>query len=661
VQDEKTGAMESMKLGTKIMFGFLGITVLVLLAGIAGYVGIERVGHALHVVAYEESPMVNASMDMMLSIETGKMLAEELKSATAAMATDDRAGIERISRQFEAARDTFDTCAKGILRGGSFGGGQIIKTENKELAALVMQVEQLREKRFDPAFASLKTAGMELLHASDAADQSMIDMEQACEAASAYCEQFEELASAEMQLLLKEADSVEQYAVVLRNQLPLVDCSMEVVIALQAARLCLEEVAQAMQTAEVHTLREEYAQVSLEFDAIVKAVLGGGNLFGSAVVATDNEKIRAVVLQAREKHSAFVAAADEMIRNRETMLVRAEATQQAMLAVDQVGQEMTDVLLQVEAMAGHAMELAKGAGEQAKQAATGTMIVVALASIVLGVLVGTLLTRSITKPVDRIITELSHGAGQVAAASGQLSSASQSLAEGASEQAAGLEETSSSLEEISSMTRQNATHAFEANQLVGEAGKAAENCSTTMGKMIVAVSEIQRSVEETDRIIKVIDEIAFQTNLLALNAAVEAARAGEAGKGFAVVAEEVRNLAIRSAEAARSTSEMIELSVTTSRSGTALSGEVEAALKDIISTVERTTALIGEIASASEEQAEGVRQVNEAVSQMDGITQQNAANAEESASATEELRSQAGQMEQIVSKLTQLVSGRTQV
>jgi len=207
------------------------------------------------------------------------------------------------------------------------------------------------------------------------------------------------------------------------------------------------------------------------------------------------------------------------------------------------------------------------------------------------------------------------------------------------------------------MTKQNADNAVEANTLAAEAKKAAANGSEAMTRMDGAIKDIQKSSDETAKIIKVIDEIAFQTNLLALNAAVEAARAGEAGKGFAVVAEEVRNLAMRSAEAAKNTSNLIEQSVNNSRNGVQICGEVKSALDEIVGGIAKTTDLVGEIAAASKEQAQGVDQINTAVSQMDKVTQQNAANAEESASASEELSAQAESMNHVVDQLVILVEG----
>jgi len=296
--------------------------------------------------------------------------------------------------------------------------------------------------------------------------------------------------------------------------------------------------------------------------------------------------------------------------------------------------------------------------EATAQRATLTIFVGTSLTILLAVVISFLVSRSVVNPINRIIGSLTEGADQVASASGQVSSASQSLAEGSTEQAAGLEETSSSLEQMASMTKQNADNAQQANTLASEARKAADTGTESMTRMNTAINDIQKSSDETAKIIKVIDEIAFQTNLLALNAAVEAARAGEAGKGFAVVAEEVRNLAMRSAEAAKNTSSMIEESVKNANNGVDIAGEVGKVLDEIVQGVGKTTDLVSEIAAASQEQAQGIDQVNTAVGQMDKVTQQNAANAEESASASEELSAQAEQMNQIVDELATLVGGR---
>ena len=287
----------------------------------------------------------------------------------------------------------------------------------------------------------------------------------------------------------------------------------------------------------------------------------------------------------------------------------------------------------------------------ARTFASALIISIALAALILGITMGWVISARLKWILTQLSDSIGSGSEQVASACRQVSAASQQLASGASEQASSIEETSSSLEEMSSMTKQNAGNALQARGLADKVRAAADDGEKVMGEMNQAMSEIKSASDDVGKIIKTIDEIAFQTNLLALNAAVEAARAGDAGKGFAVVAEEVRSLAQRSVAAARESARKIEVAIVKTNTGVETAKKVGSALGEMSVNVRKANDLIGEIAAASQEQSQGIEQINIAVQQMDKVVQSNAANAEETASASEELTAQADSLREAVDTL----------
>lgn len=285
------------------------------------------------------------------------------------------------------------------------------------------------------------------------------------------------------------------------------------------------------------------------------------------------------------------------------------------------------------------------------------IIGIAAVAAPLAALIGWFLSGAIARPLLRSLISLASGGNEIRSASGQVLVSSQSLADGASRSATTLQETSAAITQIGSMIERTSVNTVEAKALSTKANTTAIRGAEAMELLKSAIAEIRIGADQTARIVKTIDEIAFQTNLLALNAAVEAARAGEAGKGFAVVAEEVRNLAQRAGDAARTTAGLIEASVAKAQAGVATTERTATIMAELAGSNHQINDLVAQIADAAKEQANGINQILSNTHELDGVTQSNAAAAEQNAAAAGELSNQAGFIAHLVDDLIRLVSG----
>ena len=322
--------------------------------------------------------------------------------------------------------------------------------------------------------------------------------------------------------------------------------------------------------------------------------------------------------------------------------------------LNEVGKLVSDQILQTTSQT-------LGASNQAVDIIGKVQIGGLAAALLLSLIMGFLISRGVNRQLNGIIEMLTEGAREVDAASSTLTGASGKLTDGTTESVSSLEETASALDEISSMTNRNAENAQEANGMMNQAQNAVSLAQSSMTDLAKAMNDIAASGDKIGRIIKSIDEIAFQTNLLALNAAVEAARAGEAGAGFAVVAEEVRNLATRSAEAAKDTAQLIHYTKENITNGNNLLEQANGNFSSVADHSAKAAALLSEAATASKEQALGLNQISTALNRMDSITQTNASVAADSAAAAGELSRQAALLLEAIDSLAAMAKGRGEI
>ncbi|RMF89041.1 MAG: methyl-accepting chemotaxis protein [Nitrospinota bacterium] len=671
--------LSNMSIKTKLWSGFLIIIVLFFAVGVLGYMHSDGIKERIAIIA-RSTPLIDAAMEMELAVSRNMTILMEMMEAT------EQTGLEGLWKEHENWATHFTTFAQAILNGAETEAGTIYATSDPALRSMVQDAERMHDDAFQPKIAQLYDLVKEELLAQKAQAafpagssqfeelQKKIDMlrerervlDREADAAGqemiATMEKIEERARA----IIAAAVSSSQDAITLSQASEVGALAIGLLLAfaigyLMARHLSqpiiqITEAAQAIaqgdldQTIDVHR-QDEIGLLSQSFQALMAYLKG----IADAVNALSRGEL-SVTVEARSEQD-ILARSFQQIRDTVQALIQEI---QGLVQVAQEGQLHTRA--DAGKFTGAFAEIIDGintmldaflAPIQEAAHVLGKVATRDLAVRVRGEYRGDL--AQIKAALNTAIQNLDEGMKQVAAAAEQVSSAaaqissgSQSLAQGASEQASSLQEIASSLQELASMSGQNTANAQETQQLSAETLASAEKGVESMQRLSAAIAKIKASADETAKIVKTIDDIAFQTNLLALNAAVEAARAGEAGKGFAVVAEEVRNLAIRSAEAAKNTAQMIAEAIQNVEQGVMLNQEALANLTEITTRVQKVSTVMTEIAVASQQQNQGIEQINTAVNQMNKVTQHIAATSEEAASAAEELFGQAETMQKLV-------------
>ncbi len=660
-----------MKIGVKLMGGFCLVAGLVALVGVIGTLGLNRMEESTRVILDQKVPVTDAAAQAVLALVSGH------DAMARFLLTEDKAELEALEKNFQQTVSDFDRADQYIQGNGSEVAAAYAKETDEYHEKFKNNATKLIENHRDQllAVAEMPELMAEFSRQVDELETGLVDYERDLTRAR----QIDEKVDASMEaksIIFKQQAITEEYmgldflagAEELRkayqaknNEFTALSglLSDEIVAAQKKiAEMTLgkgglfdrkDEVLHLMTEAEEHlALMEEYVtkgslamtKTEEQADSDMKAAMGIADSTHTSstrliIGFTGGAFLLAVGIGFLLGRSVSVplGKAVQMIKNLEHGKLEHRLNMQR---ADEIGEL-------AKSMDAFAENLQQEVLEAFKKLAEGDFTFEARG------LIREPLAKA-NRSLNEVMTQIRVAGEQIASGSSQVSDSSQSLSQGATEQASSLEQITSSMTEMAAQTKTNAENANQANQLAGESRDGADKGNRQMQEMVAAMAEINEAGQNISKIIKVIDEIAFQTNLLALNAAVEAARAGKHGKGFAVVAEEVRNLAARSAKAARETAELIEGSVAKSENGTEIANQTAEALKEIVSSITKVTDLVGEIAAASNEQAQGISQVNEGLGQIDQVTQQNTANAEESAAAAEELTSQAMQMHNMLAR-----------
>jgi methyl-accepting chemotaxis protein len=391
-----------LKIGKKLAVGFGCMISLMVITGYVGFNGIQSVSHALFVVADQEAPVADMSMEMRLALLTTRNAMEEFKSATAVLATDDAAGLADIEKTYQDAVKEFDLFVEAVLQGAELNGGlKVIKTENPQLAEKVRQADAVHNEKFQVAARDMMDKGHSLLKSKAESGKAMADAEQIYDEVYKDASDIEAMIGAEIAKRADQGRVSGEARAILTEEVPLAEMANELKIDMAQTRLILEEFVQTSDPAVLNRLEQEYNNWITQFDERIGAILRGGRVDGQTIVATDNARIIAAVGELDQNHATFQKRAAALMAAYRDMVAKSQEAAAAMTRLDEHGQEADALLTQVETLAGDSMTSAKTQGRSAKARAVIFMLVVTMISLGVGIFLGTLITRGIVKPLAK--------------------------------------------------------------------------------------------------------------------------------------------------------------------------------------------------------------------------------------------------------------------
>jgi len=396
---------KDIKIGKKLAIGFGCLVVLLAITGYAGFDGIRTVSHSLFVVGDEEAPVVDMANEMKIALLASRNAMEEFKSATAAIATDDEGRLGDIEKTYNQSLTNFDLFAGAILEGATLDDGTVvIKTDNSELAALIQQSEEFHDDKFQVAAGEMMVSGKDLLQKKAEEDKVMREMEQIYTEINEDSSSVEEMISSEIAQRARAAAIGTEAQAILREEAPLADMANELKISIAQTRLTLEEFVQTRDVTKQDEIQEEYNAFIAQFDAYVSAILEGGTVEGTPIIATDNKAIREAIEELDENHADFQKRADALMAAHRTTIEQSNMTEAAMTRLDDFGEKAAVLLTQVEQLAGEEMSAAKDEGRDARTRAVAVIVGVTVCSLLVGIVLGMIITRGIVRPLSKGVT-----------------------------------------------------------------------------------------------------------------------------------------------------------------------------------------------------------------------------------------------------------------